>query len=232
MSLLAAHLNDAGIVVINDDKIVYAEAGFALLEDDHLITGQEAYDSASLKPRRIQNRYWSNLTVDPLRDGRFDHMSAADLASRQLEQIWQRVAATGDQLAVAVPPYMGTENLGLLLGIASELDIEVVALCDAAVSATRRCYKDAVPVHIDLSLHCCTLTRLLQDDRCQVERTAIVDDAGFMRLQEIWVKQISEAFVSQSRSIRCTPLRRSRLCATGCRAGFHRPRQQAVSRCK
>ena len=199
MSLLAAHLNDAGIVVVKDDKIVYAEAGFALLEDDHLVTGQGAYDSASLKPRRIQNRYWSNLTVDSLSDGRFAHMSPADLASRQLEQIWQQVAAEGDQLAIAVPPFMNTENLGLLLGIASELNIEIVSLCDAAVAATRREYKEAVPVHIDLSLHCSTLTRLLQNGRCQVERTAIVDDAGLMRLQEIWVKQIAEAFVNQSR---------------------------------
>ena len=36
MGLLAAHLNDAGIVVVNDEKILYREPGFALLEDDHL----------------------------------------------------------------------------------------------------------------------------------------------------------------------------------------------------
>ena len=92
MGLLAAHLNDAGILVLNDERILYHEPGFALLEDDHLITGAEAYANASIKPRRIQNHYWSALHTEPLRDQRFSHMSAADLVSRQLEQIWQRVA--------------------------------------------------------------------------------------------------------------------------------------------
>jgi len=36
MGLLAAHLNDAEILVVNDEKILYREPGFALLEDDHL----------------------------------------------------------------------------------------------------------------------------------------------------------------------------------------------------
>ena len=61
MSLLAAHLNDAGIVVVNGDRVIYQEPGFALLEDDRVITGTAAYASAKLQPRRIQNRYWSLL---------------------------------------------------------------------------------------------------------------------------------------------------------------------------
>ena len=43
MGILAAHLNDAEIVVVSNDKILYREPGFALLEDDHLVTGVEAY---------------------------------------------------------------------------------------------------------------------------------------------------------------------------------------------
>jgi hypothetical protein len=138
MGLLAAHVNDAEIVVVSNDKILYREPGFALLEDDHLITGAEAYASASLKPRRIQNHFWSELQTEPLPDRRFHHMSAADLVSRQLEQLWKRVASHGDQLALAIPPYMTNANLGLLLGIATELDIPIVAMTDAAVCATRR----------------------------------------------------------------------------------------------
>jgi hypothetical protein len=199
MALLAAHLNDAGIVVVNDDKILYNEPGFALLEDDHLVTGKEAYESASLKPRRIQNHYWSRLSTDALPDQRFHHMSAADLVSRQFEQIWKTVATSGDQLAIAVPPYMTNENLGLLLGIAAELGIEIVAMSDAAVSATRRHYEHAVPVHIDLSLHSSMLTRLMQAGQSQVERTTLIEDSGILLLQESWLKIIAEAFVQQSR---------------------------------
>ena len=199
MALLAAHLNDAGIIVVNDEKILYREPGFALLEDDHLIMGAEAYANASMKPRRIQNQYWSDLHTEPLRDHRFSHMSAADLVSRQLEQIWKNVASDGDRLAIAVPPYMSNENLGLLLGIASELKIPIVAINDAAVCATRRHYVHAVPVHIDLSLHSSSLTRLLQEGQVQVDRTEVIPDSGMLLLYENWLKVIAEAFVQQSR---------------------------------
>lgn len=199
MGLLAAHLNDAGILVVNDEKILYHEPGFALLEDDHLITGADAYSNASIKPRRIQNRYWSALHTEPLRDQRFSHMSAADLVSHQLEQIWKRVAVQGDRLAIAVPPYMSNENLGLLLGIADELNIPIVAISDAAVCATRRHYEHAVPVHIDLSLHSSSLTKLLQEGQVQVDRTVVIEDNGMLLLYENWLKVIAEAFVQQSR---------------------------------
>ena len=199
MGLLAAHLNDAGILVVNDEKILYREPGFALLEDDDLITGADAHANASIKPRRIQNHYWSELHTGPLRDRRFQHLSAADLVSRQLEQIWQQVATDGDRLAIAVPPYMSNENLGLLLGIAAELNIPIVAISDAAVCATRRHYEHAVPVHVDLSLHSASLTRLMQEGQVQVDRTEVVEDGGVLLLYENWLKIIAEAFVQQSR---------------------------------
>ena len=199
MGLLAAHLNDSEILVVNDEKILYHEPGFALLEDDGLVTGAEAYASARLKPRRIQNHYWSALHTESLPDRRFHHLSAADLVSRQLEQIWQRVSGHGDRLAIAVPPYMSTDNLGLLLGIAADLDIPIVAMSDAAVCATRRHYEHAVPVHIDLGLYCSMLTRMLQEGQVQVDRTEIIDDCGLLLLYENWLKIIAEAFVQQSR---------------------------------
>lgn len=199
MGILAAHLNDAAILVTDNERIVYHEPAFALLEDDHLATGNEAYENARLKPRRIQNHYWSELSTAPLADPRFQHMSTADLVSRQLEKIWRRVSSRGDRLALAVPPYMDSDKLGLLLGIALELEIPVVAMVDAAVAATRRHYKHAVPVHIDLSLHVAMLTRLIQEGQVQVERAAIVDDGGLLKLFDNWLRIIAETFVQQSR---------------------------------
>ena len=135
MTLLAAHLNDAGIAFTDGERILCREPGFALLEDDHLVTGQQAWASASLKPRRIQHSYWSNLSTEPLADARFRHLSAADLASNQLETLWARVAKPGDRLALAAPGYMDNASLGLILGIAAELEIPVVGMVDAAVAA-------------------------------------------------------------------------------------------------
>jgi hypothetical protein len=199
VGLLAAHINDAGITVLDADKVLYREPGFALLDDDKLTTGSPAFSQARVKPRRIHNEYWSNLQTAPLPDRRFQHLSAADLVSRQLEQIWTRVADSGDRIVVAVPAYMRTDSLGLLLGIATELKVPIVALVDAAVAATRREYRGAVPVHVDLCSHSTVLTRLAQSGQAQVDRSAVIDASGMITLYDAWIALIAEAFVQQSR---------------------------------
>jgi hypothetical protein len=72
-------------------------------------------------------------------------------------------------------------------------------MVDAAVAATRREYKDAVPVHIDVSLHTALLTRVAQSGQAQVDRSVVIDDSGIMSLHDAWIHIIAEAFVQQSR---------------------------------
>lgn len=199
MSLLAVDINDAGITVLGDDAIIYREPGIALLADDGLTLGGEAYRSARIHPRRIYTRFWSDLNTDALPIRGFEHLSAADLVSQQLEALWRSVSANGDRLVIAVPPYMDSDKLGLFLGICHELGIPVAALVDAAVAATRREYRNASTVHIDVSLHTALLTRLLPTGQAQVEATSLVEDAGLFVLYDAWIKAIAETFVSQSR---------------------------------
>lgn len=199
MTLLAAHINDAGITVLDSERILYREPGFALLEENRLVTGSEAFAHARLNPRRIQNRFWMDLGTEPLPDRRFRHLSAADLVSRQLEDIWRRISHAGDSLLIAVPAYISTDKLALLLGIASEIGVPVAGMVDAAVAATRREYRAAVPVHVDLGLHVTTLIRLAQPGRVQVERQSVVDASGLLALRDAWLRVIADAFVRQSR---------------------------------
>jgi len=199
VSLLAAHINDAGISVLDAERVLYREPGFALLEDDGLETGAEAHASSRIRPRRIQNGFWANLDVAPLSDRQFQHLSNADLVSRQLEQVWQAAAGKGDRLVVAVPAYMRNDQLGLLLGIAEELQIPVVAMVDAAVAATRREYRNAVPVHVDISLHSVILSRMAQAGVASVERAEIIEESGMLALFDAWRKVVAESFVQQSR---------------------------------
>lgn len=199
MSLLAAHINDAGICVLNADRILYRQPGFVLLEDDGLHTGAEAFAMARIRPRRIQNLFWANLDAAPIADRQFRHLSNADLVSRQLEEIWQAVADQGDRLVVAVPAYMRNEQLGLFLGIAEELRIPIAAMADAAVAATRREYRNAVPVHVDIGLHSVTLSRMAQGGVASVERAEIIEDSGLLALFDAWRKVVAESFVQQSR---------------------------------
>lgn len=199
MSRAALHINDAGIVLLDAGQILYRQPGFALLGDDGLVTGNDAFAVSRINPRRIQHRYWSELSVEPLSEQLFSGLSAADLASAQLEHLWQSAATDIDELVIAVPPSMNPDTLGLLLGIAAELKIPVIALVDSAVAATRREYRDAALVHIDIGLHSTTLTRLSQSGQVQVERTEVLEDFGVYALFDTWLTGIAEAFVQQSR---------------------------------
>ena len=196
---LAAHVNDAAITLLSEDRIAYREPGFALLEENRLTTGKAAFAQARINPRGVQHRFWSELSTSPLADRRFAHLTAADLVSRQLEEMWSAAGSADGGLVIAVPASMEAERLGLLLGIASELRLPVVALVDAAVAATRRRYRNAVPVHVDMSLHSTTLTRLAQADQAQVERTEVLAGCGLFALYDAWINAVAEAFVRQSR---------------------------------
>ena len=198
MARLAAHLNDAGITLLDGERILYREPGFAFLDRDRLATGVDALRNARIHPRSIQHRFWTNLGTEPLADRRFSHLSAADLASRQLEQMWN-AAGEASELVLAVPAYLDAGALGLLLGIAGELGLPVAAMVDAAVAATRREYRHAVPVHVDLGLHAAMLTRLSQHGQAQVERVEVIEDCGIYALYDAWLNALAEAFVQQSR---------------------------------
>ena len=199
MSRLALHPNDAGVTLLDEQRIGYREPGFALLEESGLTIGNAAFQKARINPRGIQHRFWSQLSTTPLTDRRFAHLTTADLVSQQLEQLWQMVGNGRSEIVIAVPAYMDTGSLGLLLGIAAEIDMRVVAMIDAAVAATRREYVNAVPVHIDMGLHATTLTRLLQQGGVQTEKTEVLDDCGAYVMYDTWIKYIAEAFVQQSR---------------------------------
>jgi hypothetical protein len=196
---IAAHLNDASITLLQNERIVYREPGFALLDERDLITGQDAFAQARIHPRRVQHRYWANLDTAPLKVQGFSHLSAADLVSRQLEQMWRALDGSASELVVAVPAYMDSSHLGLFLGIAGEFKVPVIAMVDAAVAATRREYKNAVPVHIDIGLHATTLTRLAQPGHAQVERVEVLHDCGIHALYDVWLNTLAETFVQQSR---------------------------------
>jgi len=199
VSRLGLHLNDAGITLFDGERILYREPGFAWLGDGELTTGNDAFAHSRIDPRRIQHRFWSGLTTTPLADKRFSHLSAADLAISQLEKAWNAAGASASELVVAVPPYMSGANLGLFLGIAGELGLPIVAMVDAPVASTRREYKGAVPVHVDLSLHCAMLTRMAQPSMAQTDRTEIIENAGLYALYDLWLSAVAEAFVRQSR---------------------------------
>ena len=198
MTTLAISLNDAAITAVTGSRLVYQEPGFALLRDGDLVTGGRATAEARRHPRSVVNHFWRHLGVEPVQELKFRHLTPADLASRQLEEIW-RSERSADGVVFAVPAWMERESLGVLLGIAGELELPVTALVDSAVACSRRAYPGRSLLHIDLSLHTASISRIAQEDGAATDRVELVDAAGLTALRDTWVAVIAEAFVRQSR---------------------------------
>ncbi|HKL62879.1 MAG TPA: FHA domain-containing protein, partial [Woeseiaceae bacterium] len=184
---------------VTGSRLVYREPGYALLDGGELVTGRRAMAQARRHPRSVVNHYWRHLGVEPVQELKFRHLSPADLASRQLEELWRGERCAADGVVFAVPAWMERDSLGVLLGIAGELALPVTALVDSAVACSRRAYPGRSLLHIDLSLHTATVSRIAQDDGAVSDRVELVDAAGLVALRDTWVAVIAEAFVRQSR---------------------------------
>jgi len=199
LTTLAISLNDAAVTAVTGSRLVYREPGFALLGDGELVTGRRAMAESRRHPRSVVNHFWRHLGLEPVQELKFRHLTPADLASRQLEEIWRGERSAADSVVFAVPAWMERESLGVLLGIAGELALPVTALVDSSVACSRRAYPGRSLLHIDLSLHTATVSRIAQEEGAAIDRVELVDAAGLAALRDTWVAVIAEAFVRQSR---------------------------------
>ena len=166
---LGLHLNDAEITLVSQGNIVYREPGYAMIDNEEFSFGNKAYKHARTNPRQIHNRFWSDLLLTPSSNKNFHNLSRADIASYHLEEILQSNITSDESMVVVVPPYFDSSALSLFLGIAADLKLPISVLVDSAVAATRCEYKNAVPIHVDISLHYTTMSRLTQQQGIYID---------------------------------------------------------------
>ena len=66
MGYAAIELNDVAVTLARDGALLSQSPGFALLEQDTLLVGDDALRQARLKPRLISTRFWDRLSNDPV----------------------------------------------------------------------------------------------------------------------------------------------------------------------
>ena len=66
MSIAVFNINDAGIQLTVDSELVRTSPGIAVLNNNSLMTGEEAREKVKLLPRWTNNRFWSQLNTNPL----------------------------------------------------------------------------------------------------------------------------------------------------------------------
>jgi hypothetical protein len=199
MTILGIDLNDAAITVVGGGRELMPAPGYALDRDDGMLFGLQAWKQARLHPRQSMNQFWRELSEQPLSKTFKDHASSADLVQTQLEQISADFPADLEGVIFAVPAYWTPAQLGLLLGIAQELEIPVRGLVDSAVAATRREYQGRQLLHLEMSLHDLAVTRIMQDGRSSLGDRWTMDQCGVVTMERVCAEYIAEHFVESTR---------------------------------
>ena len=206
MSTLAVEISDAGIVAGRDPAdggCGRPSPGFALIDAGTLLTGAEALALARLKPRQVDNRFWSELDTVPLAGPFGGKLSRADLAHAHLAGVWERSGADADVAILVLPGSGSEEQLGLTLGIARACGMPVAGVVDAAVASAAAGSPQGTLLHVDLQLHRAVVTELVRGREIVRRQARIGDGVGLVALHDVWVKRIAEIFV---RSTRFDPL--------------------------
>jgi hypothetical protein len=206
VATVAIELNDAGVAVARGRTLLPESPGYALVEGDQLVVGAEARQAARLKPRYVQNRFWDQLSLDPLSHPGARAQTHADVAHAHLAHVWKTIESECDGVIFAVPGSYTRPQLGLLLGIAQSCSIPVVGMVDAAVAAAPKPVAAAPKpeggarlVHVDLHLHRAVITHLRSGPslaRTAVETTARI---GLGSLQDRTLALIADVFIRQTR---------------------------------
>jgi hypothetical protein len=183
MTILGIDLNDAAITVVGGGREPAPAPGYALARDGGMLFGLQAWRQARLHPRQSMNQFWRQLSEQPLSKALKDYASSADLVHAQLEEISADFPADLEGVIFAVPAYWTPAQLGLLLGIALELAIPVRGLVDSAIAATRREYPGRDLLHLDISLHDLTVTRIMQDGRSALGDRWTMERCGALTME-------------------------------------------------
>lgn len=199
MAFAAIELNDAAVVLARDGTLLTQSPGYALIEQDILLVGEDALRQARLKPRLVSSRFWDRLSTDPVFPATIPGASFADLARAHLSQVWARSGLDVDGLILVVPGSFERRQLGLLLGIAEQLALPVRGMVDSALVACRPQAKEGLIVHVDIHLHRAVVTGIEVSDEARRVFHQSLAGHGLVQLYERWVKLIADGFVQTTR---------------------------------
>ncbi len=175
------------------------EPGYALVNGKGVLTGNEAYGQARLRPRESSNRYWEQLSLSDGSAGLDGVANTAQLAFAQLEDLWKRYGGPDRDALLVVPDHYSREQLGLLLGLAQECSMPVRSLVNSAVAASSRPYPNQQLIYLDAGLYRVSATTLEQGSDVLVRAEQAIDGVGLASLMDLWAKRVAELFVLSTR---------------------------------
>ena len=208
MSIIGLELNDSGIIaaggsplkLLDLDGQVQESPGFALPQKKGLLVGHAAASRAHLFPRQILNRFWDQFNTEPLEQpGRHFPLNHAEIVFRHLSLIWRQLQSHGDEIVMAVPRFYNREHLGLILGMAQELDMPVKGFVPLPLAACSQVCPEKMLLYLDIHLHRIEVICLEQGQHLTIRDSAVTGEKGLLLLYQKLVDTIAQEFVRTTR---------------------------------
>ncbi|MFT7218892.1 MAG: hypothetical protein ACI8Z1_000505 [Candidatus Azotimanducaceae bacterium] len=199
MSLAVLTINDAGLQLAVNGDLIRTSPGYAVLNGDQLMIGEEAASHAKLLPRWTNNRYWMRLDTNPIQSGNAQVRHHADLAFAHLESLWQPIKDSVDRVMIVVPAHFAEEQLGLLLGLGNACEMPVKGLVDYSIVAAADLPLAETILHLDIHLHCITLTKISNSGSLIRKESRTIVETGLFALRDRWANAIASQFIASTR---------------------------------
>lgn len=199
MSLALIELNDAEINVSIEGDLVSCHPGTAILQPQKLLIGQQAHEQARLQPRLRKNRFWDQLSTEPIPEATALVRHNADLAFKQLEALWDEVRARAEGIIIAVPSTFTKQDLGLILGMCQAGNIPVRSMVDLSVLTASSVPVNRAAFFLDISLHQTVLTEIKSGVALTRGTSHVLSDTGLFRIMERCANALADQFIQTNR---------------------------------
>ncbi len=198
MSLKVIELND-NVLRVGDESGILAESpGFALAVDKQLELGEAARQQARIQPTHSYNKYWHELSLDPLSHAPgIRHF--ADIAYAHLLHLAELGEINGDVI-FAVPGNFTQQQLAIVLGLSKQSPFQAAGMVDSALAAAISSAHDGSLIYVEMQLHQVVLTKLVRSDNKLLRESVIqVPGVGSQNFMDLMMQLATGLFIQQCR---------------------------------
>lgn len=198
MSVKVIEFNDAALKVGDESGILLQSPGFALSQNKTLQLGELAEQQARVQPTNAYNKFWHDLSIDPLTHGN-GIRHHADLAYAHLLHLAEEAGLDGDVI-FAVPGNFTRQQLAILLGLSKQCPFTPIGVVDSALAAAISAAGQQTLIYADIQLHQVLLTKLKIDGgHVKVDSVIQVPGVGSQNFMDLMMQFATSAFIQQSR---------------------------------
>ncbi len=198
MSLKVIELNDNAISVGDESGIILQSPGFALALENKIELGEIAEQQARLQPTDSYNKFWHELSMEPLSRHRgIRHL--ADIAYAQLLHLAELGEIDSDVI-FAVPGNFTRQQLAIVLGLAKQGPFNPVGMVDSALLGAISAAQSKSVVYADIQLHQVVLSKLVSEgNELKTDSVIQIPGVGSQNFMNLMMQLATGLFIQQCR---------------------------------